>query len=609
MATTKTINATLSGYKNETGVQTNTVSISNGPSGKATATKYYTPTSTGGYPPSSAWPPYPSEEEARKAITGSMPHSSSYRSSIGSWNLDQGTTEPVASFLVGNAYSDEIYMQARGYSYSVSQGGGGNVTSSGQYILTSSRTATVTRAYGESKRTSNDTVITFNITPSLIDTSYPATLTITHTAPTASDFAFYAAVGSNVDTFLGNLTNVTYQTVAVSGTSTTITLSDDVLTTLKNLGSDSIVINIGRFRSGHGVKSSYAGTASIESASLSFTVSTVRLTYNANGGTGAPANDYNAQPDSPYTLSSTVPTRTGYTFLGWSKESSATTASYSAGGTITLTGDTVLYAVWEAKTYTITYNANGGSGSASASATYGSSWTTHSGSGFTRSGYNLVGWAASASNTAAYELGKAQSTWLTDANVTLYAVWAIKTYTVTYQSDSNTYAGTPATETKTHGTALTLKGVTFYRHGYTQTGWSTSVGGAKAYNVGGSYTENASAILYPFWTENAKHTITLDANGGVFTDGSSAKTFQLAEGAFYGDNLVDPTKGTLTFSGWHTESGQKVNSESIFTATANQTLTAQWGVVPVVIIQKRDGVIKLVKDRSGKALTKGIETS
>ncbi len=73
--------------------------------------------------------------------------------------------------------------------------------------------------------------------------------------------------------------------------------------------------------------------------------STFTLSYNANGGSGTPAKQTVAAGTSA-TISSTKPTRTGYTFLGWSKSSSATSASYSAGSKITLNADTTLYAVW-----------------------------------------------------------------------------------------------------------------------------------------------------------------------------------------------------------------------------------------------------------------------
>ena len=72
------------------------------------------------------------------------------------------------------------------------------------------------------------------------------------------------------------------------------------------------------------------------------------------------------------------------------------------------------------------------------------------------------------------------------------------TYTVTYKPGANG-TGSQQTATKTYGTALTLKGAIFTRTGYTQTGWATSDGGSKAYDLGGNYTANASITLYPYW--------------------------------------------------------------------------------------------------------------
>lgn len=80
-------------------------------------------------------------------------------------------------------------------------------------------------------------------------------------------------------------------------------------------------------------------------ASMSGSTSkTYKLSYNANGGSGAPS----AQTGkTTYTISSTEPTRSGYEFLGWSTSSSASYASYESGDKITLSKDTTLYAVWE----------------------------------------------------------------------------------------------------------------------------------------------------------------------------------------------------------------------------------------------------------------------
>ncbi len=68
--------------------------------------------------------------------------------------------------------------------------------------------------------------------------------------------------------------------------------------------------------------------------------------YNANGGTGIP-NMQNKRKDSSITLSSTIPTRSGYHFLGWSTNKTSTTAEYSAGGNYNLNKSEILYAVWQ----------------------------------------------------------------------------------------------------------------------------------------------------------------------------------------------------------------------------------------------------------------------
>lgn len=85
-------------------------------------------------------------------------------------------------------------------------------------------------------------------------------------------------------------------------------------------------------------------TISVKVTSPSYTIS-----YNANGGTGAPSSQtkyYNED----LTLSSAQPTRNGYTFLGWATSSSAASASYYPGGLYTNNGSVTLYAVWKSAT-------------------------------------------------------------------------------------------------------------------------------------------------------------------------------------------------------------------------------------------------------------------
>lgn len=86
------------------------------------------------------------------------------------------------------------------------------------------------------------------------------------------------------------------------------------------------------------------------------------LTYDANGGEGAPAAETKSSStgSARFTVSSVVPTRDGYKFLGWSKDRNSTVEEYIAGDTMTVTADTTLYAVWEKKQekFTVVYSNN-----------------------------------------------------------------------------------------------------------------------------------------------------------------------------------------------------------------------------------------------------------
>ena len=159
-------------------------------------------------------------------------------------------------------------------------------------------------------------------------------------------------------------------------------------------------------------------------ASASFTIpklASYTVTYNANGGSGAPSSQTKWYGKT-LVLSTTKPTRTGYTFQGWSTSSSGSVA-YKAGANYTANAAVTLYAVWKANTYKVTYNANGGTNTPAAQTkTYGKTLTITS-SCPTRDGYEFVGWATSSnSTTAAYKSG---GSYTANAAVTLYAVWKV----------------------------------------------------------------------------------------------------------------------------------------------------------------------------------------
>ena len=79
------------------------------------------------------------------------------------------------------------------------------------------------------------------------------------------------------------------------------------------------------------------------------TLATYTVTYDANGGRGAPSSQIKTEGTN-LTLSNVVPRRNGYTFKGWSTSSSAT-VEYKAGVIYDRDSDLSLYAVWELTKY------------------------------------------------------------------------------------------------------------------------------------------------------------------------------------------------------------------------------------------------------------------
>ena len=165
------------------------------------------------------------------------------------------------------------------------------------------------------------------------------------------------------------------------------------------------------------------GDSASKSVSFNVTVpawTSYAVKYNANGGSGAPSNQTKWK-DQTLTLSSTKPTRTGYTFQGWGTSTSDTTVDYKAGASYTANAAITLYAIWKANTYTVSYNANGGSNApANQTKTYGTTLTL-SKTVPLRSKYTFKGWGTSASDTTVdYNPG---GSYTANADITLYAIW------------------------------------------------------------------------------------------------------------------------------------------------------------------------------------------
>ncbi|MDR1281574.1 MAG: InlB B-repeat-containing protein [Opitutaceae bacterium] len=304
---------------------------------------------------------------------------------------------------------------------------------------------------------------------------------------------------------------------------------------------------------------------------------TYTVTLDRNGGSGGTASvtpTYGAAMPS-----ATAPTRTGYTFAGYSD--SGGTQYYTSTMTSARNWDksaaATLYAQWTAGTYAVSFDvsSNGGSGgqSAAVTATYGSAMPTISTTAPTKTGYTFTGWYDAASGGTQYynAAGSSVKTYDKAATATLYAQFTANTYTVTFDANNGTTAN-PASKSVTYGAVYgTLASTT--RTGYTFSGWFTSASGGTKVLDTTTVSNTANHTLYAQWTADT-YTVTFDANSGTTANPTSKS---VTYGAAYG-TLATTTRTGYTFAGWFTSAsgGTKVLDTTTVSNTANHTLYAQW---------------------------------
>ena len=293
------------------------------------------------------------------------------------------------------------------------------------------------------------------------------------------------------------------------------------------------------------------------------------ISYNANGGLNAPDLQIKTEGET-LELSNNIPVRTGYDFLGWSKSSTATEPDYLAGDEYTEEGDTTLYAVWQLKTYTVSYNANGGIGAPSEQTKTHFSDLTLSDTIPTYGGYDFLGWSETQNATTAdYQAG---GTYTKEGNTVLYAVWKPHTYTITYNANGG--SGAPNSQIKTHDISLTLSNTQPTRNGYSFVGWAESSTATNIdYTAGAEYTKEGNATLYAVWREI--YTVNYDANGGTGAPESQIKTKNVTLIL----SSIEPTREGYEFAGWATEKNVKrvdYLPGATYTEEYGTTLYAVW---------------------------------
>lgn len=272
------------------------------------------------------------------------------------------------------------------------------------------------------------------------------------------------------------------------------------------------------------MKTSYADGTSTATLSVSVpALETYSVTYNANGGTGAPSAQTKTYGKT-LKLSTTRPTRTNYIFKEWNTKSDGSGTAYAPGANYTGNAALKLYAQWYPP-HTVSYNANGGSGApASQTKVHGVTLTLSSAKP-TRTGYTFLKWTTAANGTGtSYNPG---GSYTADAALTLYAQWKPNMYTVSYNANGGT--GTMQASSHSYGTAKALTRNAFTRAGYLFMGWSRSKTGAVTYSDGQSVlnlssTADATVVLYAIWEEANL------ANWAVYSEDDRSLTFLYSEG-------------------------------------------------------------------------------
>lgn len=291
------------------------------------------------------------------------------------------------------------------------------------------------------------------------------------------------------------------------------------------------------------------------------------VSYNANGGSGAPASQTKyagvnltlttAKPTTAKKIKVTFNANGGSVnptsstkscgFLRWNTKADRSGTNYSSGGTYRADANATLYAVWSSISIDLPTP--------------------------TRANCKFVGWF-----TAVNGGHRVTSSTKFSKNTTIYARWDYLVkynlnggYTEEYDDDII------PNSIKHHNQNLTLTSIIPAKDGAVFKGWSeSSTAISPDYSAGGTYTKNEPKVLYAVYGAPS-YTVTFDLQGGTYTGGGA-----LVQTVEHGKNAVlpnDPTRSNRAFKGW---SGKYTK------ITKNETVYALWEGSPVWIL-KSDG--------------------
>ena len=279
-----------------------------------------------------------------------------------------------------------------------------------------------------------------------------------------------------------------------------------------------------------------------------------------------------------YTVEQTVtlptPTRTGYTFLGWTGEG-ITTPQPNVTIPKGSTGDKKYIENWKLTEYNITMDLNGGSGQEKV--VYTMTDEDFELPTPTRNGYEFVGWTGEGITTpqTSVKIPKGST-----GNKAYTANWQVIEYTITL--DTN---GGPVVSPIKYTVEDTFTLPYILRPGYEFAGWTLDGSGMLPFTPLIIYPGTTGDLHYKAEWRLAEYTITMDLDGG---SGQEKVVYTITDEDF---ELPTPTRNGYEFVGW---TGERITTPQTSVripkgSTGNKAYTANWKVIRYTITLVTNG--------------------
>ena len=279
-----------------------------------------------------------------------------------------------------------------------------------------------------------------------------------------------------------------------------------------------------------------------------------------------------------YTVEQTVtlptPTRTGYTFLGWTGEG-ITTPQPNVTIPKGSTGDKTYIENWKLTEYNITMDLNGGSGQEKV--VYTMTDEDFELPTPTRNGYEFVGWTGEGITTpqTSVKIPKGST-----GNKAYTANWKVIEYTITLDTNGGP-AVSPIKYTVEDSFTLPYP----LRPGYEFVGWTLDGSGMLPAMPLIIYYGTTGNLRYKAEWRLAEYTITMDLDGG---SGQEKVVYTITDEDF---ELPTPTRNGYEFVGW---TGERITTPQTSVkipkgSTGNKAYTANWKVIRYTITLVTNG--------------------